>query len=164
MKNFNWRIVLFSSLLVLIVGTPAYVYLKAATSGGISQHGDLVEVDIYAMSSFEFDPNNGTTADVPKRYRDLDGKRVLLRGEMWEPRSAAGQVKSFDLVYSIARCCIGPAQKVQHFIRSTTQKGRTIEFHSGQVNVVGILHVNVVRTEGYIQSVYQLEVETVDPV
>src|SRR5712672_1694409 len=98
MRNINWRALLFVALLLSIVGTPAYVYLRAATSGGISQRGDLVEVDIYAMSNFEFDQIDGVTADVPKRYRDLDGKRVLLCGEMWVPRSAGDQVDSFDLV------------------------------------------------------------------
>jgi len=164
MRNINWRALIFVALLLSIVGTPAYVYLRAATSGGISQRGDLVEVDIYAMSNFEFDPNNGITADVPKRYRQLDGKRVLLCGEMWAPQSAAGRVDGFDLVYSINKCCIGPVQKVQHFIKCRVQKGRNVGYYSGQVNVVGTLRVNVVRTEGYVQSVYQLEVESVNPV
>ena len=162
MRKINWRVVFFAILLLSIVGTPAYVYLRAATSGGISQRGDLVEVDIFAMSNFEFDQIDGVTADVPKRYRNLDGKRVLLCGEMWETQSAAGQVNSFDLVYSIIKCCIGPGPKVQHFIKCKVQN-RGVEYHSGQVNVIGILHVNVERAYGRVQSVYRLEVERVDP-
>src|SRR5260221_280312 len=67
MRKINWRVAIFAVLLLSIVGTPAYVYLKAATSGGISRRGDLMEVDIYAMSNFEFDQLDGVTADVPKR-------------------------------------------------------------------------------------------------
>jgi hypothetical protein len=163
MRNINWRVVFFATLLLSILGTPAFVYLKAATSGGISRRGDLLEVDIFAMSNFEFDQIDGVIADVPKRYRDLDGKRVLLCGEMFAPHSAAGQVKTFDLVYSIGKCCIGPALKVQHFIKSTVQDGRSVDYHTGQVNVIGILHVNVERTDGMVQSVYRLDVERVDP-
>src|SRR5438874_10550243 len=114
MRKINWRAVIFGALLLSMVGTPAYVYLRAATSGGISQRRDVVEVDIYAMSNFEFDQIDGVTADVPKRYRDLDGKCVLLRGEIWAPHSAAGRVNSFDLVYSIGTCCLGTAPKIQH--------------------------------------------------
>ena len=164
MQKINWRVVFFAILLLSIVGTPAYVYLRAATSGGISRRGDLVEVDIYAMSNFQFDQIDGVTADVPKRYRELDGKRVLLCGEMWAPQSAAGQVDSFDLVYSIGKCCIGTAPKIQHFIKSKVQNGRSVDYHTGQVNVVGILHVNVERADGRVQSVYRLDVERVDQV
>jgi len=163
MRKINWRVAIFAVLLLSIVGTPAYVYLKAATSGGISQRGDLMEVDIYAMSNFEFDQLDGVTADVPKRYRDLDGKRVLLCGEMWAPHSAAGQVDGFDLVYSIGKCCLGGPPKVQHFIKCKVQKHGSVDYRGGQVNVIGILHVNVERDDGRVQSVYRLDVERVDP-
>ena len=164
MRKINWRVVFFAALLLSIVGTPAYVYLKAATSGGIYSRGNLVEVDIYAMSNFEFDQISGVTADVPKRYRELDGKRVLLCGEMWASHSAAGQVDGFDLVYSIGKCCLGGPPKIQHFIKATVQKRGSVDFHSGQVNVIGILHVNVQTGEGRVQSVYRIDVERVDPV
>ena len=163
MRNINWRVVLLGALLLVIVGTPTYVYLRAATSGGISRRGDLVEVDIYAMSNFEFDPISGVTADVPKRYQELDGKRVLLCGEMWAPHSAAGRVDSFDLVYSIGKCCLGGPPKVQHFIKARVQNRGAVDYYTGQVNVVGILHVNVERADGRVQSVYRLDVERVGP-
>jgi len=164
MRNINWRAVVFGVLVLLVVGTPTYVYLRAATSGGISRRGDLVEVDIYAMSNFEFDQISGVTADVPKRYQQLDGKRVLLCGEMWAPHSAAGRVDSFDLVYSIGKCCLGGPPKIQHFIKSKVQKNGAVELYVGQVSVVGMLHVDVERADWRVQCVYLLDVERVEPV
>jgi hypothetical protein len=164
MQKINWRVGFFALLLLSIVGTPAYVYLKAATSGGVYCRGDLVEVDLFAMSNFEFDQIDGVTADVPKRYRDLDGKRVLLCGEMWVPRSAADRIDTFYLVYSIGKCCLSGPPKIQHFIKCIVQNGRTVDYHSGQVNVIGILHVNVEKSDGHVQTVYRLDIERLDPV
>ena len=35
------------------------------------------------MSTFTFDQVNGKLEDVPKKWRDLDVQKVILKGEMY---------------------------------------------------------------------------------
>ena len=62
-------------------------------TGGMKQlGGGYTYVDLKAMSTFTFDQNNGTINDVPAKWRELDGKKVVLHGEMWEPTGAGPTV------------------------------------------------------------------------
>ena len=87
---------------VFLFGYPAYLYMDSVITGGIVKRGDLLVVDLKAMSSFEMDQDAGTNEDIPLRYRELDGKRVLLTGQMYEPYEADGKLHTFTLDYSIA--------------------------------------------------------------
>jgi hypothetical protein len=48
-------------------------------------------------------------------------------------------------------------------VQSKSVKGK-VPYYSGLVRVVGTLHVNVQKAGGQVSSVYQLQVESVDPV
>jgi hypothetical protein len=103
----------------------------------------------------------GTNDDIPKRYRQLDGKRVLLTGQMYEPYTAEGKIRAFTLVYSISNCCFNGPPKVQHFIQAIVPVGKSVEYSPDFVDVVGTLHVGVESGEGHVQSVYRIDVEKV---
>jgi len=151
------------ALLAIFVGYPIYIYVDEAISGGIHRAGNSYAVELKAMSSFALDQVNGTDDEIPKRFRDLDGKSVILCGEMYAPLNAGSSVQRFQLVYSIARCCfLGPPQ-VQHFVGATVKSGNSVEYHNGLVRVSGTLHVGVQRNETGVQSVYRLDVERVEP-
>jgi hypothetical protein len=107
------------------------------------------------------DQDTGTTDDIPVRYRQLDGKRVLMTGQMWDPYAADGRIRAFTLVYSISNCCFNGPPKVQHFIQATVPSGQAVEYSSDFVDVVGTLHVGVQAAEGHVQSVYRIDVEKV---
>jgi hypothetical protein len=154
---------IFAAVILWIAGYPTYLYLQAAITGGITHRGDLTIVDLKAMSSFEMDQVSGTTSDVPPQFRAIDGKRVMLTGEMWAPNSAAGQLQGFDLVYSIGKCCFSGPPKVQHFVRSSVVGHNRVDYLSGQVNVIGTLRVGIVPGDIGVQSVYRLEVESIGP-
>jgi hypothetical protein len=162
-RRINWRMVLAATIVLCLIGVPAYNCVKFSVTGGISRRGDLTEVDLKSMSDFEIDPIAGTTRDVPRRFRELDGKRVLLSGEIYSPLSAADRVSGFDLVYSISKCCVGSQPKVQHFVKSRVKGGGTVDYYAGRVDVTGTLHVGVEEADGQVQSVYRLDVERVDP-
>lgn len=155
--------VLFALVLGFVIGYPVYIYLEATITGGISQRGDLLVVDLKAMSTFEMDQVNATDEDIPRKWRELDGKRVECSGEMWSPYSAGGRLGGFQLCYSIAKCCFNGPPKVQHFVQVTVPEGRSVDYHQGLVHVTGTLRVGVTRAQGKVQSVYRLEVETVTP-
>ncbi|MGH7176227.1 MAG: hypothetical protein ACREJC_02500, partial [Tepidisphaeraceae bacterium] len=101
--------------------------------------------------------------DIPKKWRELDGQKVVLYGDMWQGFDAAGKLAGFDLCYSIAKCCFSGPPQVQHFVKSKVVPGRTVGYYNSQVKVTGILHVKVISGPEKVDSVYQLDVETVEP-
>jgi hypothetical protein len=161
----NLRITLFTLMLVGLLGVPVYLYIDSVASGGIKTRGDVKIVDLKAMSSFPFDQENGTLGDVPEKWRELDGKRVELVGEMWNQNAAGEYVNQFDLVYSIEKCCFSGPPQVQHFVKTVAKDGSPIPYYRVPVKAVGTLRVNVVRDEsaGRVGSVYQFELERLEP-
>ncbi|MGD0769311.1 MAG: hypothetical protein ABSB42_14095 [Tepidisphaeraceae bacterium] len=157
----SWRTYALIATALFLFGYPIYVYTDALITGGITRRGDLLVVDLKALSSFEMDQDTGTTQDIPLRYRQLDGKRVLLVGQMWDPYVADGQIRIFTLVYSISNCCFNGPPKIQHFIQATVPPGQAVEYSSDFVDVVGTLHVGVESAAGHVQSVYRIDVENV---
>jgi hypothetical protein len=160
-RRFSWPAFWAIATLVFLFGYPAYLYVDTLITGGITQRGDLLVVDLKALSSFEMDQDSGTSDDIPQRYRQLDGKRVLLIGQMWDPYSAQdGDIRAFTLVYSISNCCFNGPPKVQHFIQATVPSGHSVEFYPNDfVDVVGTLHVGVESEAGHVRSVYRIDVE-----
>jgi hypothetical protein len=163
-ERFNFRIIGFGLFVLMLLGYPMYVYVDSVVSGGIKDAGDGYKlVDLKAMSSFLFDQNAGTINDVPAKWRALDGQRVILEGEMWQPTSAGNSVDTFELVYSIAKCCFSGPPQIQHFIHSKVVDGKSVGYYPGLVRVRGTLHVDVKKDAGKIVSVYQFDVEDVEP-
>jgi hypothetical protein len=163
-ERLNFRFIIFAAVMLLIVGYPVFLYLQSELTGGIQDAGNgYKQIDLKAMSSFDFDQYGGRLNDIPKQWRDLDGKKVVLYGEMWAPDSASPDLNHFELCYSRAKCCFAGPPLVQHFVKSKAMKG-TVEYDGGLVKVKGILHVNVVPGGEKIASIYQLEVESVEPV
>jgi|SRR5688572_6386184 hypothetical protein len=160
------RMVLFVLVVLALVGYPLYVYVESAVTGGIKDiGGGYKEVDLKAMSLFHFDPYTGTEQDVPQRWRELDGQKVVVVGEMWQPYSAGNRVAGFELVYSIAQCCFNGPPQIQHFVQAKVVQGKSVGHYSGPVRVSGTLHVKVTRDEtGKVNGVYHMDVEDVQPV
>jgi hypothetical protein len=161
-ERINGRLIAFALIALVLVGTPIYWYADLVLSGGIKQRGDLLEVDLKAMSSFPFDQVNGTIDDIDPKWRALDGKKVQLVGEMWLNNSAADEVGRFDLVYSIAKCCFSGPPQIQHFVQAKGRDGKVLPYYSGLVKVTGTLHVNVKKGADRIESVYQMDVDSIE--
>ncbi len=158
------KAVLFALVVLCPVVALGYVFLDVSRTGGIKQLPDgTTVVDLQSMSSFSFDQLDGTINDVPEKYRELDGKRVALEGEMYVANSSAGEVEKFDLVYSIADCCYSGKPQVQHFVRSQTKPGQPVTKHKGEVLAYGTLRVEVTREGDEITGVYHLAVDDVEP-
>ena len=163
-ERINFRMITFAALLLVLVGLPTYWYLDATISGGVKDvGGGYKQVDLKAMSNFIFDQQNGTIEDVPEKWRALDGQKVILYGEMWQPNVAANRISDFELVYSIAKCCFSGPPQVQHFVKANVIEGKQVGFYDGLVKVTGTLHVNVKKAQGKVERVYELDVEDVTP-
>lgn len=163
-ERINLRIIAFAAIFLVLIGTPVYWFVEEIVTGGIIDRGEYKEVNLQAMSLFPFDQENGKLEDIPEKWRQLDGQKVLLRGEMWAPNSSSPDLRRFDLVYSISKCCNTSAPQVQHFVKSTVTGNRTVPYYSQQVEVLGTLHVGVKKNDaGGIESVYRLDVDSVKP-
>lgn len=164
-RRINVRLIVFAAIILVPILSLTYLYLKTNLTGGVEHLSDgTVKVDLKSISTFSFDQNNGTLEDVPALYRQLDGKRVVVEGEIWAPNSASNRLRQFELVYSIAKCCFSGPPQIQHFVQSQVVDGKTVPYYSGLVRAVGILHVDVVRQGGKVVSVYQLDIEHLEPV
>jgi hypothetical protein len=162
-ERINFRMVLLIGVVLLLVGYPVFIFIQSEVTHGISDAGGgYTEVDLKAMGNFAFDQVNGRLIDIPQRFRELNGKKVLLHGEIYAPDSASEQLDHFDLCYSIAKCCFSGPPQVQHFVKSRATR-ELVPYYGGLVDVRGVLHVNVVPGMEKVASVYQLDVESVEP-
>ncbi len=158
------RGLLFAAVLLVPVLALGWVFIDASRTGGVYERPDGVKfVNLQQMVTFPFDQRDGTVEQVPETYRQLDGERVALRGEMWVDSASRGEVENFSLVYSIGDCCFSGEPKVQHFVRSSTEPGRGVPLHRGIVEVVGKLRVDIEKQNGVVTGVYHLDVESVNP-
>jgi hypothetical protein len=163
-ERINVRMIVFAAVVLLLVGYPVYVYVESMVTHGVRDVGNgYKQVDLKAMSSFPFDQSNGTIDDIPQIWRDLDGKKVILYGEMWNPTSAGDKLGTFELVYSIAKCCFNGPPQIQHFVQSKVVDDGKADYYDGLVKVTGTLHVDVKKAGGKVVSVYQLYVDSVEP-
>ncbi len=162
-ERFNFRILFFAAAVVLLVGYPLYIFVEESVTGGIRDRGDYLEVNLKALSDFPFDATTGTIEDVPAEYRKLDGRKILVRGEMYDPRGAGQTVENFVLVYSIAKCCYSGPPKVQHWVQARATND-SINYYRGLVEVMGTLYVDLKREGGQVTQVYRMDVDSVTPV
>ena len=164
-ERINFRMILFTVVMLGLIGYPIYVYLESVYTGGIKYHDNgYVEIDLKAMSTFPLDQQRGTIEDVPKKWREQDGKKVILVGEMWDPLSAGERITNFDLVYSIAKCCFSGPPQIQHFVKCSVPEGKKVGYYRGLVKVIGTLHVDVKTEDGKVTQVYAVDIEDVQPV
>ena len=152
--------------IVGLIGAMFFTWAQQVVTGGIVQHGDYAEVNLKAMSLFEMDQSNGRNDDIPSKWRALDGTKVQLIGEVWNPEGVGPDgCRGFELCYSIANCCFGGPPKVQHFVFAKIPDGAA----SAQVGignparVEGVIHVGIQKDPdtGKILSIYRVDVAKV---
>src|SRR3954469_2464715 len=105
----NWGVVvrvgLIVTLILALVGYALKVTYESVIQGGVVNSGDYFTVELKQMSNFEMDQQNASVADVPERFRNLDGKKVLLEGEIAPGGDdARAKVSRFIICYSVAKC------------------------------------------------------------
>jgi hypothetical protein len=166
-ERINLRIVIFVGVFAMLLGLPIYWYIDSAISGGIKQRGDFLAVDLKAMSTFVFDQTGGSIDDVPDKWRALDGKRVILEGEVTPAGfTARGLDRHFELVYSVAKCCFSGPPQIQHFVQINVPPEVDIGYRGGPVEVRGVLTVDVTRDpdSSRVTGIYHVKAESVRPV
>jgi hypothetical protein len=160
----NLRLVLLLAVVALPFIYFGYVIVDQAITGGVKDRGGYYEVDLKSLGQFPFDPAQDDTSNVPEKWRQLDGKKVMLVGEMYAGTSAAPKVPAFQLVYSIQKCCFGGPPRVQERVFVKAPPNDPAPFYWQPVRVTGTLHVNARRVEGQVISVFDMDVDRVEPV
>ena len=128
LKRINWRILVFIAVIILPIALLFFWWLNEFLSGGIHDYGAFKEVDLKAMSTFDMDQTNATMQDIPEKWRNLEGKKVLMIGEMWAPNYAgdSARLNYFQLVYSKTKCCFSGPPLAQHFVDGYVVKGARV--------------------------------------
>jgi len=161
-QGFNLRLWIF----ILAISAPFLWIIGSAViqsmTGGISDHGDYKEVDLKQLGNFTFDDLSGKVQDVPERYRNLDGQRVLLKGYMAYPEDAKSRGRRFQFVYNVTKCCFSGPPLVQERVFAKAKSDIPIYDTNTFAEVVGTLHVRLIKepVSGKIVSVYDLDVES----
>ena len=92
------------------------------------------------------------TKDAPKYFpgwlKDLDGKRVRIRGFM-RPAFQESDIRAFTLCRDTSVCCFGPNPKVCYLIDTIMRKGKTTEYIENRpFEVVGLFHIGTSISPG----------------
>jgi hypothetical protein len=169
----NWSMILrvgvVSVLLLGLVGYAMKVTYESVILKGVVNKGDYFQVELKAMSNFDMDPRLGSVEDVGPEFRRLDGKKVLLVGQVAPTGFSAGpKVDRFQICYSVATCCLSGTPKAQHFVSCRAPAGKLLENYESSTNVqvLGTLHIRVIKDKdgGSISSIFQMDVDRVEPV
>jgi len=79
------------------------------------------------------------------------------------PLDQADNISNFALVPSLFACCFGQAPQIQHQVIVRTPKGKAVPYFPDEIICEGTLKVEEHKDDGYIVSVFELDVNSVKP-
>lgn len=100
---------------------------------------------------------------MPKRVKDLTGKKVLMTGFML-PIDEVQNIKEFLLVKSLWSCCYGQPPDIHGIVRVVMPKGKTTDYFFDPLKIVGTFKVEATVMDGYCVDIYQLHVESLEAI
>jgi hypothetical protein len=98
---------------------------------------------------------------MPKRVKDLNGKKVLMTGFML-PIDEVQNIKEFLLVQSLWSCCYGQPPDIHGIIRVVMPKDKRTDYFFDPLKVIGTFKVEATILDGYCVDIYQLHVESLE--
>ena len=122
--------------------------------------GEVLEISIKDLGNFVYDADKG--GNIPEDVKKLSGSKLRVRGFMI-PMDQADNVTSFAMVPDLFACCFGQPPQVQHTVVATCPPGRSVSYFPDELVVEGTLKVEEKREDGFIVSVFQLDVASVKP-
>jgi len=135
--------------------------------------GDYLSVSFETLSSYLYlipdldDPVLKTEGarpkdQIPQPIKELNGKRVAIRGFMVPNGQESGGVKSFMLVRDQSVCCYGRIPRMNEWISVAMEGKKTTRLIKDQpVTVYGVLHVGELIEKGVVLSVYRFDAHDV---
>ena len=159
------RLVVFFAIIVAPVAWLTYTLISFSATGGVQRADGVVEVDLRALGHITFNNMSGTLADIPARYRALEGKRVLLTGYMVSPETPGEKIRKFEFLYDRNIGAFGGLPTVPDRVLGTCLGQNTVLYEYGPLmKLTGVFHLKINRDpkSGRIVSIYQLDVEDVE--
>lgn len=98
---------------------------------------------------------------MPKRIKDLSGKKVLMTGFML-PIDEVQNIKEFLLVQSLWSCCYGSPPDIHGIVRVVMPKGKTTDYYFDPLKITGTFRIEATMMDGYCVDIYQLHVDTLE--
>lgn len=98
---------------------------------------------------------------MPKRIKELAGKKVLMVGFML-PIDEVQNIKEFLLVKSLWSCCYGQPPDINGIVRVVMPKGKTTDYFFDPIKIVGTFKIESTVLDGYVVDIYQLHVESLE--
>ena len=122
--------------------------------------GEVRSLQIKDLGNFEYDADKG--GNIPNDVTALSGSTVRVSGFMI-PIDQAENITSFALVPSLFACCFGQPPQVQHTIICKAPAGKAVGYYPDELVVEGKLNVEEKKDEGFIVSLFEIEVSSVKP-
>jgi len=123
-------------------------------------NGGIFEVKMQELGNFEYNSDKG--GNIPEDVKKLTGVKVRVRGFMI-PLDQADNISHFSLVPSLFACCFGQPPQIQHQIVVHTPKGKAVSYFPDEIICEGTLKVDEKKEDGYIVSVFEMDVSSVKP-
>lgn len=127
--------------------------LKAGKIAGLDKILPFDELDSW--------PYEDGLKGMPKRVKELSGKKVLMTGFML-PIDEVQNIKEFLLVKSLWSCCYGQPPDIHGIVRVVMPKGKTTDYFFDPLKIVGTFKVEATVMDGYCVDIYQLHVESLE--
>jgi hypothetical protein len=83
---------------------------------------------------------NAPNEQIPKAARELNGRRVLLKGYALAGRQTE-HIKQFVLVRDNLSCCFGGSPKLSDMVAVTLSGDHELKYHPDMLHVAGTFHV-----------------------
>jgi hypothetical protein len=122
--------------------------------------GEVYSIGIKELGNFEYDADKG--GNIPDDVKALAGKKVRVQGFMI-PLDQADNISHFSLVPSLFACCFGQPPQIQHQIVVHAPKGKAVSYYPDEIICEGTLKVEEKKDDGYIVSVFEMDVASVKP-
>lgn len=122
--------------------------------------GEVLDLLIKDLGNFEYNQEHG--GNIPADVKALTGSKLRLHGFMI-PMDQAENITQFALVPSLFACCYGQPPQIQHTIVVTCPKGKAVGYCPDEIVVEGTLKVQEKKDDGYIVSIFDMDVSSVKP-
>lgn len=113
---------------------------------------EVLDVSIDKITSVEYKPGE----PLPDDITELDGKMIRIEGYM-----AIGTLEGIEKFEFVPEPCECGRSKVNHFIDVTLTEGTTT-FTPGRFVLEGKFSVGEVEEDGFVVSLYRLEIKSLD--
>ena len=98
---------------------------------------------------------------MPDWLKQLEGKRIRVRGFMYPPFQEEG-LEGFVLARDNQICCFGRDPKPYDIVQVDMRKGKTTHYILNvPFDVVGVFHIDPVELDGAVHMVYRIDDATV---